>query len=83
MIELTNLDLLTYVIQFDSGRYYTIKPTTDTDWGRPYSTIKIVEAKIFNNIIDAQKNCNNFSIGTKVVPVSKKIFFKAALEGKR
>lgn len=79
-MELPDLNLLTYVIKFQSGRYFT--NGDDSSW-EPGATNNLVEANIYNDPTEAKRLCKNMPDGATVHPVSKKIFFEAALKGER
>jgi len=83
MVEATDLNLLTYVIKFQSGRYFMDRPSEKIDWSSPYSTENLVEANIYNDPAEAQYVCKQFPTTATVHPVSKKVFFEAALKGER
>lgn len=82
-MELADLNLLTYVIKFASGRYYMSGDDMKLDWSRPYSTDNLVEANIYNDPDEAQYVCNQFTRTATMHPVSKKVFFEATLKGDR
>lgn len=82
-MELADLNLLTYVIKFASGRYFTDRDGEIQDWSNPYSTDTLVEANIYNDPAHARRVCKKFPKGATVHPVSKKVFFEAVLKGER
>lgn len=87
-MELADLNLLTYVIKFASGRYYTFRDNVKLNWSKPYSPVNstdnLVEANIYNDLTEAQNVCKQFPCAEATVhPVSKKLFFEATLKGER
>ena len=79
-MELADLNLLTYVIKFSGGRYFT---TGSLATWKPGTTDNLVEANIYNDPAEAKRLCKNMPDGATVHPVSKKIFFEATLKGDR
>ena len=92
MTELTDLNLITYVIEIYGGLnrktdlYVSMAKTNVTDQGSlVFSYSNLSRAAIFSTPNAAKKICKQIDkiFNPKVKPVSKKIFFIAALKGKR
>lgn len=82
-MELADLNLLTYVIKFKGGRYFTDRAGAIQDWSQPYSTDILVEANIYNDPAHARRICKILPKSVTVHPVPKNVFFYAILKGER